>query len=74
MKYHLLILAVIAATIADLASAGRLFKRPLMEGHTWRMPKSLGEESRVRMHEVENFKEQANAFIDNSVAEMLTVE
>jgi hypothetical protein len=72
MNYSL-VLAIIAAAVA-VASAGRHFKRPLMEGHTWRMPKSLGEESRVRMHEVENFKEQANAFIDNSVAEMLTVE
>lgn len=73
MKYYLFVFAVIAATIV-LASGGRLFKRPLMEGHTWRMPKSLGEESEVHVNEVENFKEQANAFIDNSFAEILTVE
>jgi len=73
MKYYLLVLAVIAATIVT-ASAGRLFKRPLMEGHTWRMPKSFGEESQVHVNEVENFKEQANAFIDNSFAEIQTAE
>ena len=69
MKYLLLILA-----FAATASAGRLYKRPLMEGHSWKMPKSQGEESRVHIHEVENFKELANAFIDNSVAEMGSVE
>ena len=72
MKYSL-ILAVIAAAIA-VVSAGRLNKRPLMYGHSWKMPKSVGDDARVHIHEVENFKELANAFIDNSVAEMGSVE
>ena len=64
-----LVLVVVAAVIA-VASPGRLHKRPLMEGHTWKMPKSLGEESStVHMNELENFNELANTFIDNSVVE-----
>ena len=73
MNYSL-VLALIAAAVA-VASAGRHFKRPLMEGHTWRMPKSLGaDESRVHVHEMEHFKKQASIFIDNDLAEMQSAE
>jgi hypothetical protein len=72
MNYSL-VLALIAAAVA-VASAGRHFKRPLMEGHTWRMPKSLGDESRVHVHEMEHFKKQASLFIDNNLAEMQSAE
>jgi len=71
MNYSL-VLAIIAAAVA-VASAGRHFKRPLMEGHSWRMPKSLGDESRVHVHEMEHFKKQASIFINNNLAETQSV-
>ena len=56
MQYSVLIATIFAAFIA-VASAGRFFKRPLMEGHNWKMPKTMGENARVHVDDVHNFHE-----------------
>ena len=67
---YLLILAVVAA-FAAVVSAGRLFKRPLMEGHSWRMPKAADHKAhRVHVDDVEDFTQWANEFMDNSLTDM----
>ena len=73
MQYSVLIATIFAAFIA-VASAGRFFKRPLMEGHNWKMPKTMGENARVHVDDVHNFHELASAFIETSLAEMRTEE
>jgi hypothetical protein len=73
MQYSVLIATIFAAFIA-VASAGRFFKRPLMEGHNWKMPKTMGENARVHVDDVHNFHELASAFIETSLAEMRNEE
>ena len=71
---YLLILAVVAA-FAAVVSAGRLFKRPLMEGHSWRMPKAADHKAhRVHVDDVEDFTQWANEFMDNSLTDKREAE